>query len=302
MIKVLARYVFQKNPGVKPLRNRMNNLPILGIIAGGGNLPIQLIEHCQKTKRSFFVISFKGNLSFDDKLSPEARKEIPRAVVKIGAVGEALAHLRSAGVKEIVMVGGIKRPPVTVWLDATGRTLFKKMGKAVFSGDDTVLKVVTAFLEEEGFTVVGVESILSGIAADVGVIGKISPNRKAKADIDIGMMAAKELGALDIGQGVMVENKMILAREAEDGTDAMIARCAKLRKGNKKSGVLVKAKKPQQEEKVDLPSIGVKTIENLHAAGFCGVAIEAGGLLIEKSELIKKANEYGIFVVGVRYE
>jgi hypothetical protein len=276
----------------------MNNLSTLGIIAGKGNLPAQIIKSCQNTNRPFFVINF------EESSAPETIKNIPHAVVRIGAVGESLKYLRDAGVKEIVMAGGVKRPSLSsLRPDAAGAALLKKLGKAFFSGDDAILKAIISFFEEENFTVVAVDSILTDILADEGVLGKISPDKQTKADIIIGMAAAKNIGAMDIGQGVIIENGAVLGTESADGTDAMIIACGKLKKGKKSSGVLVKAKKPEQEEKVDLPSIGVQTIENLYKAGFAGVAIEAhASLLIDKFELIKKADEYGLFVVGVKYE
>lgn len=273
-------------------------MKILGIIAGKGSLPAQIIEICQKNNRQFFIICF------DDDSVSEIIKRSPHAVVRIGAVGEALKYLRNAGVEEIVMAGGIKRPSLmSLKPDAAGAMLLKKLGKAFFSGDDALLKAVTAFFEEENFKVVGVDSILNDILADEGTLGKIEPDKQAKKDIMIGFAAAKNLGALDIGQAVIVKNSTVIGTEDASGTDAMIMACSKLQQVNGKNGVLVKAKKPAQEEKVDLPSIGVQTIENLHAGGFAGVAVEAhGSLLIDKKELIKKADEYGIFVVGVKYE
>lgn len=268
----------------------------LGIIAGGGGLPAQIIEYCKNNKRPFFVLVFEN--SFD----PEIIKNLPHAIVRIGAVGEALTHLRNAGVEEIVMAGGIKRPSLTsLRPDAAGAALLKKLGKAFFMGDDALLKAITEFFEEENFKVVGAHSLLNNILAAEGVLGNISPDRQAEADIIIGMAAAKNLGAMDIGQAVIVKNSQVVSTEDSSGTDAMLTRYRQ--SGNtQKSGVLVKAKKPGQEEKVDLPAIGVQTIENLKAAGLAGVAIEAyGSLLIDKNELIKKADEYGLFVVGVKY-
>ena len=270
----------------------------LGIIAGGGSLPAQIIEYCRNNKRSFFVLVFEN--SFDQEII----KNVPHAIVRIGAVGEALQHLRNAGVEEIVMAGGIKRPSLTsLRPDAAGATLLKKLGKAFFMGDDALLKTITEFFEEEDFKVVGAHSILNNILAGEGVLGKIVPDNQANADIMIGMAAAKNLGAMDIGQAVIVKNSKVVGTEDSAGTDAMLSRYANIENKEQKTGILVKAKKPNQEEKVDLPSIGVQTIENLHAAGLAGVAIEAyGSLLIDKNELIKKADEYGLFVVGVKYE
>lgn len=274
----------------------MNNNSILGIIAGTGSLPKQIIDACQQNQRKFFVIAF------EESFNSEVMSGVPHAVVRIGAVGEALKHLRNAGVKEIVMAGGVKRPSLTsLKPDAEGAKLLKKLGKAFFMGDDALLKAITSFFEEENFKVVGVDSILNNILSSEGVLGKIEPNEQAKKDIMIGMAAAKNLGALDIGQAAIVKDGEVIATESESGTDAMIELCAKTKSTT--GAILVKAKKPNQEEKVDLPSIGVQTIENLRKHGFAGVAVEAyGSLLIDKNELIKKADEYGIFVVGVKYD
>ncbi len=270
----------------------------LGIIAGKGSLPAQIIDACKVSKRDFFVIAFA------ESFNPEVMENVPHAVVRIGAVGEALAHLRAASVTEIVMAGGIKRPSFTsLKPDAAGAALLKKLGMAFFAGDDALLKAITAFFEEEGFSVVGVDKILNEILAHEGVFGKIQPDSAFYSDITIGMAAAKNIGALDIGQAAIVESGVVLGTEDSQGTDALIERCGKLKKSQNKNGVLVKAKKPNQEEKVDLPSIGVQTIDALHRNGFSGVAVEAGhSLIIDKKELIKKADEYGIFVVGVKYE
>jgi DUF1009 family protein len=275
----------------------MNKLPLvlpptLGIVAGGGSLPALLIEHCKRTGRDFFIIAF------EESFSAEIMAHLPHAIVRMGAVGEALAHLRNAGVQEIVMAGHIKRPSLSsLCPDAAGAALLKKLGFAFFGGDDALLRAITEFFESEKFTVVGVETILGGLLANEGVLGKISPDKQAKADILLGMAAAKNLGALDIGQAVVVENSVVIATETVEGTDALITQ------HKTKRGVLVKAKKPAQEVRVDLPSIGVQTIENLYKNGYAGVAVEAyASLIIDQAETIKKANEYGIFVVGVKYE
>jgi len=274
------------------------NNSTLGIIAGKGNLPAQLIKHCQDNCRPFFV------LAFEESFEPEVMGGVPHAVVRLGAVGEALSHLRGAGVSDIVMAGGIKRPAMSsLKPDAAGAKLLKKIGLAIFGGDDALLKAITSFFEEENFTVVGVDQILKNIVAPAGILGNITPDKNSMADIMLGMREAKNLGALDIGQAVIIENGKLLATENAEGTDAMILACAKLRSHKPKGGILVKAKKPGQEEKVDLPSIGVQTIENMHKAGLVGVAVEAySSLIIDREELIKKADEYAIFVIGIEYE
>lgn len=272
-----------------------SSAPTLGIIAGGGRLPAQLAETCKKNGREFFVLAFEGSADVD------ALSDLPHAVVRLGAVGEALAHLREAGAKEIVLAGKVSRPSFSALRpDLIGTRLLARMGGAFFSGDDALLKAIISFLEDEGFKIVGSDVVMGGLIAGAGALGKHKADARAEADIAIGIKAARALGALDIGQAAIVENGYVLGVEAAEGTDALIDRCGKLRR-EKSGGVLVKARKPGQEERVDLPTIGPLTVEKIHAAGFAGIAIEAdGGLILDKEKTIARADALGIFVVGMK--
>lgn len=136
------------------------------------------------------------------------------------------------------------------------------------------------------------------VLAPEGPLGKVMPNKQAQRDIEIGVKVAHAIGAYDVGQAVIVKNGQILGVEAAEGTDGLIFRCAALA-GDGLGGVLVKAKKPYQDSRVDLPAIGIKTIENVHQAGFEGIAIEAGGsVVIDKKAVVNKADALGIFLVG----
>lgn len=267
----------------------------LGIIAGTGRLPLQLIEACQSTGRNVFV------LAFEHSTDPAVIADVNHAIVHMGAIGEALSHLRKANVKELVMAGRVQRPNLSqIKPDASAAKLIARIGATFFAGDDALLKTVVKFLEEEGFTIIGAEKVLSNLIATEGVLGKVQPDERSKIDITYGFEVAKRLGELDVGQAVVVQNGYVLAVEAAEGTDAMMSRCAKLRY-TKTGGVLVKVKKPLQEARVDLPAIGPQTIINAHAAGLAGVAVEAeGSLILDREDVIAKADELGLFVVGIR--
>jgi UDP-2,3-diacylglucosamine hydrolase len=275
----------------------MKNTSTLGIIAGTGRLPLQLIEACKSAGRDVFVLAFEE--SADSAVIAAA----PHAIVPMGAISEALAHLRKAKVKELVMAGRVQRPTLTMLKpDLAAAKLIARMGGSLFAGDDALLKTVIAFLEEEGFTVVGAQHVLSSLVSEEGVLGNIQPDERSKADIAYGMEVAKRLGELDVGQAVVVENGYVLGLEAAEGTDALIARIAKLKQLGPNAGVLVKTKKLLQERRVDLPAIGPKTIENAHAAGLAGIAVEAeGSLILDREEVIKKANALGMFLVGMHH-
>ena len=267
--------------------------PKLGIIAGGGDLPQRIIDSCLAQGREFFILAIEGNA---DSHSVEA---FPHAWTRIGAIGQALETLRNAGVQELVLAGRMKRPALAALRpDAGGVKLMAKLGSALLSGDNTLLSRIVAFFEEEGFRVIGADDILSDLLAPAGPLGRVLPDARAQEDISVGVRAARALGELDIGQAVIVQQGIVLGLEAIEGTEALIARCAQLRLESS-GGVLVKAKKPAQERRVDLPAIGVQTVEQIHAAGFAGIAIEAGGaLIIDRTAVVTLADRLGIFVVG----
>lgn len=274
----------------------MGDAPTLGIIAGGGNLPLRLVEACQASGRPYFVLALEGAADMG------AIAHLPHKAVHLGAVGEAITHLRNAEVKEVVMAGNVRRPSLkSLRPDVAGAKLLARLGVAFFSGDDALLKAVVAFFEDEGFKVIGPDEVLAGLVAPEGVLGRIQPDDRARADIAQGMKIAKAVGGLDIGQAVIIESGYVLGVEAAEGTAELIMRCGKLRR-EMKSGVLVKARKPAQENRVDRPSIGIETVEQVQAAGFAGIAIEAdGGIILDKEGTIAAADRLGIFIVGVHW-
>lgn len=269
---------------------------MLGIVAGGGSLPLQLIACCRNSGRAFFVLALEGVADMT------ALKDVPHAQVRLGAVGESLAILKEAGAKELVLAGQVKRPSLaSLRPDMAGAKLLARLGAAFFSGDDTLLKAVIVFLEEEGFRVVGADDVMAGLLAPLGVLGIVQPDAQAEADIAQGVIAACALGAQDVGQAAIVEHGEVLGVEDAEGTDALIGRCAALKR-EKRGGVLVKMKKPGQERRVDLPSIGLETVEKLAAAGFCGIAVESGAsLILDQEKTLARADALGLFIIGVSH-
>ena len=272
--------------------------PKLGILAGGGELPARIIEHCQQTERDFFVIAF------EDQTRPETVADVPHAWVRLGAVGNALTLLHEAGVQDLVMAGAIRRPSLgALRPDARAAGIFARAGTSVGTfmvGDDGLLSAVVRELEEnEGFRVIGPDSLLPGSLATAGTYGTVEPDDQDRDDIRRGIEVALAIGALDVGQGTVVQRGLVLAVEAVEGTDAMLARAAGLRRQGP-GGVLVKVKKPGQESRADLPTIGVTTVEGAAAVGLRGIAVEAGGaLVIERDRVVVSADRAGLFVIGV---
>lgn len=266
----------------------------LGILAGGGALPGHAIAACRAEGRPFFVLGFEG------ETDAETLRDAPHAVVRLGAAGTALDLLRAQHVVEIVMAGRIRRPSwSSLRPDWRGVQLLTRIG-ARAAGDDGLLGAVVFELEREGFRVVGIDQVLTSLLAPAGVLGRHAPDATAEGDIAAGIRVAHALGRLDVGQGVVVQGGVILAVEAIEGTDAMIDRAAGLRL-EPKGGVLVKMKKPQQERRVDLPTIGPTTVDKAAAAGLTGIAVEAGGaLVIDRAAMVARADAAGLFVVGVQ--
>ena len=265
----------------------------LGILAGAGELPLRIIEACQAADRPVFV------LAFEDSADPATVAGVPHAWVRLGAAGEGLEILRRNAVEELVMAGSIKRPSLLA-LRPDWRTakFFARIGYRAL-GDDGLLKAVIAELEAEGFRVIGADSILGAAVAPHGPLGRHCPDAQAEQDIALGFRIAHALGALDIGQAVIVQQGLVLGVEAIEGTDALIARCGPLRREGP-GGVLVKAAKPGQERRADLPTIGPATIAAASAAGLQGIAVTAGAsLIIDRAALVAAADEAGLFVIGV---
>ncbi|QXM24659.1 UDP-2,3-diacylglucosamine diphosphatase LpxI [Elioraea tepida] len=268
----------------------------LGIIAGGGPMPARLAAAVAATGRPVFVLGLEGHVD------RAAVASFPHRVVRLGAAGEALAALRGAGVDEIVLIGPVKRPSLlTLMPDSEGAKILARIGRAAFAGDDGLLAAVIRVLEEEGFRVRGVQEVMAGLTAPEGVLGRVSPTPEAEADIRRGVAVARALGAVDVGQAVVVQQGIVLAVEAAEGTDALLARSASLRRAGP-PGVLVKLAKPGQEARADLPTIGVRTVEGAARAGLAGIAIEAGlTLLPEREATIAAADELALFLVARRF-
>ncbi len=265
----------------------------LGILAGAGELPLRLIEACRAEARPVFVLAFEGSAD------PAMTIGVPHAWVRLGAAGEGLRLLRENGVEELVMAGGVPRPSLlSLRPDWRTAKFFARIGYRAL-GDVGLLKAVIRELEQEGFRVIGADDILGAALAPTGPLGRHRPDAEADADIALGFRILRAMGALDIGQAVVVQQGLVLGVEAIEGTDALIARCAALRREGP-GGVLVKAAKPGQERRADLPTIGSKTVAGAARAGLRGIAIEAGAtLLVDRGAIVEAADRAGLFVAGV---
>jgi DUF1009 family protein len=169
---------------------------------------------------------------------------------------------------------------------------------AAARGDDALLRFLVAEFEREGFVVEGAESVDAGLTLPAGALGRVLPTGAQQADMVLALAAARDVGVRDLGQAAVAAQSRVVAEEGLDGTDAMLSRLHGLPAAE--GGVLAKAPKPIQERRVDLPVIGVATLEAAAAAGLAGVAGEAGGVLVlDRAAVIETADRLGLFVVGV---
>jgi DUF1009 family protein len=272
----------------------------LGIIAGRGPLPSVLAEAALARGVRFHVVGIRG----------EAAQEIerfPHTWIKWGEVGKLFRALDSNGCGDLVIIGGVNRPDLAeLRLDAGAIKALPFILSLAKGGDDHVLSRIVRYFEEKGYRVHGAGDVAPELLAGEGVLGAKAPSAEDRADIESGFTVVQELGRLDIGQAAVVAGGHVLAVEAAEGTDAMLDRCAELRATGRNTrrvpaGVLVKAPKPGQEERIDLPTIGPETVRKAAAAGLAGIAVVAGRALIaERNATIAAADKLGLFLVGQR--
>lgn len=266
----------------------------LGIVAGSGQLPGQLAAQCRAAGREHYIVAIKGHAD------PTVIGNTPHDWIRLGEGGRGIDLFHQQAVREIVFAGAVRRPSL-LELRPDGRTakFFARLGKA-WIGDDSLLSALVKELEGDGFTVVAPETLLQDGLAVEGPYGSHAPDKEAFSDIERGFSVLGALSAQDVGQSVVVQQGIVLGIEAAEGTDALIKRCAPLRREGAR-GVLVKAHKTGQERRVDLPVVGAATMRAAIEAGLQGIAIEVGGTLVfERDEMVSLADAAGLFLVGVQ--
>ncbi len=268
--------------------------PKLGIIAGGGNAPRQLMAACRRLGRDFFLICLEGQADTD------LPQDAPHVWMPLGA-GEKLKKLfAEQAIVEVVMIGRVRRPSLTeIKPDWLALKVLTKIGINSL-GDDGLLRAISKSFEDEGnVRVVGVQDVFTDLLAPAGVLTEVQPDDEAAKDIQRGIEIMRTLGGLDVGQAVVVQQGIVLGIEAIEGTDALLARCAGLRREGP-GGVLIKIAKPQQDNRFDLPTIGPDTVAAVVRAGLRGIAIQAGrSLLVEREATLAAAQSAGVFIVGL---
>ncbi len=275
---------------------------VLGLIAGGGALPIEVARACERAGRPVFVIRLKG-------MADAALQAFAGADVGLVEFGRCLKALRGAGCDRVAFSGYVPRPDFAALKpDLKALKHLPGVVAAARHGDDALLRAILAVFEKEGFAIDSLQDVAARLVLGPGPFGTVRPRSEDQGDIDRALGAARAIGAMDIGQAAVACNGVVLAVEAQEGTDAMLGRCAGLPgvlrgSPDHRRGVLAKTPKPGQDRRIDLPTIGVATIERAAEAGLAGIVGVAGALLVVDAEGVRDtADRLGLFVLGVEAE
>jgi DUF1009 family protein len=275
----------------------------IGIVCGGGTLPFAVADAVLRRGGQVVLFAIKGSA----ETTGVAR--YPHHWIALGQYGRLRRLAQKEGCHELVLIGSLVRPAISkVQFDWQALRLLPRIVRLFRGGDNHLLSGIGKILEEDGFRLRGAHEIAPELLASAGVIGKYAPLERDRADIARGLALVQALGPFDVGQAVVVADQHVLAIEAAEGTDGMLERVAELRgKGRIATppgvGVLVKAPKPDQDARIDLPSIGPRTVEAIARAGLSGVAVAAGRTLIaEADRVITAADAARVFIVGIEVE
>lgn len=268
----------------------------LAIICGGGSFPLAVAEAARRGGRSVHLFALRG-------LADAAIEAFPHSWIAFGQFGKLCAEMRRRGCRDVVFIGYVLRPRLRdVKFDWPMVRQLPRIFRMLRGGDNHLLTGVGEAFEDEGFRLLGAHEVAPEILVPAGQLSRVAPDRYQLGDIDIGRRALATMGPLDIGQGVVVIGHHVVAVEAAEGTDLMLARCAELRhvgriRAASPSGVLVKGPKSTQDTRFDMPSLGVATVEGAHKAGLAGIAVEAGGVIAaDLAATIRAADDAGLFL------
>jgi UDP-2,3-diacylglucosamine hydrolase len=272
----------------------------LAIVCGSGQLPFTVADAVLRRGRAVLLLAFKG------WADPQCVARYPHHWIAVGQFGTGWRLAHEAGCRDVVCIGGLLRPTVrTLRLDWTTVKLLPRLYRLFRGGDDHLLSGLGRLFEENGFRMLGAHEVAPEILIPEGPLGRYHPSERDRADIARGLALIEAIGAFDIGQAAVVADGRVLAIEAAEGTDAMLARIAELRRAGRVgtpvgTGVLVKAPKPAQDRRFDMPSIGPATIEAVKHAGLAGIGVRADEVIAAELEaLVGGADRARLFVTGV---
>lgn len=262
----------------------------IGLIAGQGDLPRLIINQCRAQKRNIFVTAI------EDQTPPETVADVDHVWIKIGKFGAFIDAFKKRNIRNLVFAGGIKRPNLnTISLDWEGIKLLGSIGYKAL-GDDAILTIITNFFESKGFHIITPGDILQDLTPKQGMLTLKVPSEEELQDISKGIKILELLGDADTGQAIIVQMGQVLGIEAIEGTERLIHRIRDYKLAEQ-GGILIKMSKPQQNLKIDLPTIGIQTLHQIYDSKLNGIAIEANrSQIIDQTNIVKLANKLGLFI------
>ena len=273
----------------------------VAVVCGGGSLPATVADALVGQGRGVVMFPLHG------WADPAAVERFRHHWIHIGQLGRFSRLARSEGCRDLVLIGTLVRPMIRqLRLDIETLRVMPRIIRAYRGGDDHLLSGIGRILEDYGFRLVGAHEVAPQILAPLGHVGRFAPTPRDEADITRGLALLAATGPFDVGQAAVVADGRVLAVEAAEGTDHMLAHIAEMRRGGRirsaaGTGVLVKAPKPSQDRRFDLPTVGPSTVQHIAAAGLAGLAVVAGGVIIvEPARVMALADKANIFVAGVR--
>lgn len=292
-----------KSKGLVGLTAFDPNTDRVALIAGNGQLPAEILREMNAMKLDPLLIGIRG------EIEPEL-SSLASEILTYGQLGRLFEYLKMENIHHVIFAGGINKRPdfKSMKMDFVTLKDVPTLLKIVMGGDNSVLSKVATYFAKKNVTVVGAHKVVPSLLANKGFISGKVPLKSALPVIEKAYLAAKQIGAMDVGQAAIAEDGRIIALEAAEGTDAMIERVANLRKSgrigkNPSIGVLAKALKPDQDMRADLPSIGPDTVRSVAKAGLKGIVLEADrSFILQKEETLKLAVKEKIFIIGVSDE
>lgn len=262
----------------------------IGLVAGNGQFPIEFAENARARGLAVVTVAIKGEA--DKRI--EALSE-STTWVTVGQLGKLVRSLKRAGCRQVAFAGGVTRVNFVdgFRIDWVGLRMLSKLRSF---NDDSIMRGIIATVENGGIQVIGASTLLEKSVPKAGTLTKRGLTRDEIENAKIGWEAARTTGALDIGQSIVMRNKTIIAVEAVEGTDATIKRAAAVRG---EGGVLVKLAKPIQDLRIDLPAIGVRTIELMHENRITALVVEAGkAIMLDPQGILEAAHRLDIAIVA----
>jgi DUF1009 family protein len=269
----------------------MSNKRSIGVVAGGGDLPLLCVKKIRELGHLPYVVALSGEVSSSSELSHYAEDILS---VPLGKISKPLSFFKSHGVQEVVIVGGVRRQGLFLRLRPDFKAV-RLLASLIDKRDDSLLRAVSSVIEADGIKIIGVQSLLPELAIQKGNFTSRVLSDQEQQNALLAWQVLETLGACDVGQSVVAFEGSIVAVEGIEGTDALIARAGEL--AARRGGVLVKKIKKSQDTRLDNPTIGVATIESMAKAGLTALVLGAGGaVVVNPQAVLEVAQKYNIAI------